>query len=97
MLDGAIGDHAIDVVVDVWECHETQVAAFRLCSIAGIGAGMGGIVWMGIEAVELRAALALLRVPRKDWPGIAADVQYMGAEVASTRNKQAHERSKQGG
>lgn len=70
---------------------------FRLCSIAGIGAGMGGIAWIGIEAKELRAALWIRRIPRDECTDLADDVHYMGNVVADERNKRAaHEAKRKG-
>ena len=72
----------------VWPCNATAVDVFRLCSI-GLIATFGGVLWLDIAAVELRAALALRRVPRAQWPDVADDVRYMGREVATERNRRA--------
>jgi hypothetical protein len=55
---------------------------------------MGGVLWMGIGPEAIRAAVALLRIPRRDWPDLAEDVGYMGRCVAAERNKQAAARAK---
>lgn len=70
---------------------------FRLCAIAGIGAGLGGIAWTGIDAAELRAALALRRVPRAHWSELADDVHFMDAPVAHERNRCAERESERRG
>lgn len=77
----------------MWECNAEAVDVFRLCAIGGIGT-FGGLYWTGIDAAEIRAACALLRIPRADWPDLAADVHYMGAEVAEDRNKRQERASK---
>lgn len=89
--------HEETVEVEVWECNAQPVDVFRSCQIGGIGAGMGGVVWIGIAADELRAALAIRRVPRVSWPTIADDVQYMGGEVARERNRLSAERASRRG
>ena len=76
-------------VVEVWECNQDAVRAFQLCPIGGIGGGMGGVLWIGIGPEAIRAAVALLRIPRRDWPELAEDVGYMGRCVAAERSKQA--------
>lgn len=75
--------------MEIWDCHWTAVEVFRLCRIDGIGAGMGGVLWTGISAAEIRAALAIQRVAQADRVDVAGDVQYMGSEVAAARNRQA--------
>ena len=90
MDDDGSCDHSRDLVVDVapWTVHLPALDAFRLCAIACIGT-FGGLFWTGIEATEIRAALLLARIPRGDWTDVAADVHYMGAEVAAERNRRA--------
>ncbi len=94
--DGSTGREGV-VEIDVWACNVEALAVFRACTIACVGAGMGGVVWLGITASETRAALAIRRVARRDWPDIAEDVRHMGAEVAHERNRQAEARAKRGG
>jgi len=72
----------------VWECNPPAVAAFRLCSI-GCVATFGGLFWTGIDAPAIRASLALVRIPRDEWPDVSIDVRYMGAVVADERNRRA--------
>lgn len=81
-------DGSIEVIeVEVLECNLDSLAAFRLCQVQGIGT-MAGIYWLGIEPSAIRSALLLLRLPRADWPDLAADVGYMGDVVAAHRNAQ---------
>ena len=65
------------------------VDVFRTCMASGIGAGLGGVMWLGIPATEVRAALSVMRIARVDWPDVAEDVQYMGRVVADERNRRA--------
>lgn len=80
-------------VVEVWECNQEAVRVFQLCPINGIGGGKGGVLWIGIGPEAIRAGAALLRIPRRDWPDLAEDVNYMGRRVAAERNKQAAARA----
>jgi hypothetical protein len=73
----------VEVFADCWD----SVEAFRLCPIVAVGAGMAGVIWMGINPSEIYAACRLLKVARSDWDDIARDVVYMGNEVADLRNK----------
>lgn len=73
------------IEVEVLECNLDAVAAFRLCQVHGLGT-MAGVFWTGIDPCSIRAALLLLRLPRTDWPELAADVAYMGDAVAAHRN-----------
>lgn len=75
------------IEVEVLECNVDAVAAFRLCQVEGIGT-MAGIFWTGIQPGAIRSALLLLRLPRSDWPDLAADVSYMGDVVSAHRNDQ---------
>ncbi len=72
----------------MWPCNLDAVAVFRACEIGAVGT-MAGLYWTGIAAVELRAALVLLRIARGDWTDLADDVRYMGSEVAAERNRRA--------
>lgn len=94
-FDGSDESTGREVVVeiDVWACNVDALAVFRSCSMACVGAGMGGVVWLGVTASETRAALAILRVARRDWPDIAEDVRYMGAEVAHERNQRSQRKA----
>lgn len=65
------------------------MAVFQLCTIQGIGAGMGGILWSGVTACEVRAAMALARVPLAEREQVARDAVFMGSEVAAERNRRA--------
>lgn len=86
--DDADDGRTIVRVVDVWECHQSAVAVFQLCPVAGIG-HMGGVHWAGIEPSEIASACFLLRQPRPQWPALAEDVAFMGACVARERNEKA--------
>lgn len=70
---------------------------FRSCTLAAIGAGMGGLVWLGVQAQEVRAACALLRIPRARWPDVSADVRFMADVVCGDRNRKAQEQAKRRG
>ena len=62
------------------------VAVFRRC-VMSVG-GMSGAP-MGLAAIEIRAALELLDVPREDWPQVSADVSVLGQIAAHGRNLRA--------
>lgn len=55
---------------------------------------MGGVFWLGISAAELRAALAVERIPHRDWPSVGEDVRYMGRVVADEHNRRAKREAK---
>lgn len=82
-------DDERDLVVDVWTCNLTAVRVFQLCTVRGIGAGMGGVWWQGIEIAEIRSACELLKIPHEDCDGVTWDVRYMGRCVANVRNQKA--------
>ena len=82
------------VEVLVWACHEQAVAVFRGCQLDCAAIGMGGLFWLGISAAELRAALAVERIPRCDWPDVGEDVRYMGRVVADEHNRRAKREAK---
>lgn len=90
MLGDDGGDTRRDGVIEclAWPCNATAIEVFRLCTIE-LAASFGGVLWLDITAVELRAALALRRVPRAAWPDVADDVRFMGREVANERNRRA--------
>jgi hypothetical protein len=73
----------VEVHADCWD----SVEVFRLCPIVAVGAGMAGVIWMGINPVEIYASCRLLRIARNGWDDVARDVVYMGNEVADLRNK----------
>jgi hypothetical protein len=82
------------VEIEVAADGEESVYVFLLCLPEGIGAGMGGILWLGIAPEQIRAACALQRVPRARWPQVAEDVSDMGRAVARAQNRRAAERAK---
>lgn len=59
----------IEVLSENWRA----LQVFRLCLASY--AGMGGVI--GIAAAEIHAAVQLLRVPQKAWPGVSHKVHYM--------------------
>lgn len=67
---------------------------FRACALHAVGAGIGGTVWLGVQAQEVRAACALQRIPRHRWTDVAGDVRLMADTVCGDRNKRAEELSK---
>lgn len=75
----------IVTVLEVWSNLIPTVEVFIACNVDAISTGMG-IHYVGISPVSIRAACALLRTPRHDWPDICADVQMMGRVVANSRN-----------
>lgn len=81
----------------MWTCHLPALAVFRTCAIDGLGAGMGGVLWTGISAAEVRAALAIHRVALADRADVAEDVQFMGSAVAHERNERAAREAKRKG
>ena len=80
---------------EVWADLMPAVDVFGRCLVEGL-MGMGGVVWLGISAVEVRAAMAAARIPPRQWPDVAEDVQAMGSVVAEERNKRAEARAKRG-
>lgn len=96
MDDGDDNGRALVVEIGIWECNVKAFAVFRLCTIAAIGT-FGGLFWTGIEAVEIRAACLLCRMPRADWPELADDVRFMGSDVAAERNQRMAQKSKRKG
>lgn len=89
MDDDGSHDPPRRIVIQLWPGHFDAVAVFQRCDIHVVGAGMGGLYWTGITAREVRAALALQRVPLARRADVAEDVQYMGAAVAEERNRRA--------
>lgn len=71
----------------VWPDLHDAVAVFDRCVMAAIG-GMG-VVWQGIAATEIRAALTLARIPRARWLDVSDDVSRMGRVAADAMNKRA--------
>lgn len=87
--DGQDSGRVQVVVIELWPENAEIFDVFALCTIDGIGAGMGGIAWTGIAAAEIRAACALHRVPLARRLDVAADVKFMGDAVAGERNRRA--------
>lgn len=71
----------------MWPENVTAVDVFRRCQIT-MHAGMG-VVYQGISAVEMRAAMIVSRVPRAEWPSVADDVAVMADAAAEYLNERA--------
>lgn len=84
-------DDERELLVDVWTCNLLAVRVFTLCTVTGIGTGMGGIWWTGIAPDEIQVVCALLSLPRAQRAAITWDVRYMGRCVAEARNQRAAE------
>lgn len=66
-----------DDEVEVLPVNLRSVDVYRRCQLTVIG-GMGA-VYLGVSALETRAALELSQVPPSEWAGIADDVQIMSS------------------
>jgi len=51
--------------------------------------GTGAAFWQGISMVEIRAALAVLRVPRSEWEDVLARVQCVVAAARPLLNSKS--------
>jgi len=51
--------------------------------------GPGAAFWQGISMVEIRAALAVLRVPRSEWEDVLARVQCVVAAARPLLNSKS--------
>jgi hypothetical protein len=78
----SLRDRDREAVVDVLEVNALTVHVFQHCQPTLVG--MSGEL-QGISALEIRAALELLDIPRPDWPDTAAGVTYMGRVGAAAR------------
>ncbi len=74
-------------VLHVWPDLLPATVVFVRCTQAVAG-GMG-MLWLGIPAAEVRAALVLTAVPRPDWRSVSTDVTAMGRIVAEWHNRRA--------
>jgi len=79
------------IVVLPWNAETVRV--FRQCQPT-ILAGFGASAWLGISAVELRAALALERVPMGRRDVVIAGVRVMERVTREVEKEAAEERSK---
>lgn len=66
-----------DDVVEVLPVNLRSVDVYRRCQLTVLG-GMA-TVYLGVSALETRAALELSQVPPSEWAAIADDVQVMSA------------------
>ena len=80
-------------VVEVWEIHMRALEVYQRC-MQSVAAGGMAVVWLGISAQEVRAALAVSGTPRAAWAEVADDVQAMGLASAEWRNRQAEQAAK---
>lgn len=67
--------------VEVLKCNMLPVSVFMRCSPAFVSSGMGAVC-IGVAMTEIRAALALLRIPPKQWIELTDDVLLMGRAFA---------------
>ena len=73
-------------IVEVWQCHMVALETYQRCQ-PSVLSGMG-LVYLGVSAQEVRAALAIGRVCRDQWPEVADDVMAMGRAAAEYRNRE---------
>lgn len=74
-----------DSRIEVLACNWLTVDVYQTCQL-GFASGAGGAICLGIAAIEIRAALQLQGVPRRQWGELATGVQLMGRVAASTIN-----------
>lgn len=96
-LSGEDDDDDDDDVIEIelWPDAFESFHVFQLCELSAVAGGMGGLVWLGVKAVEVRAALSLRRTPRRLWSSVSDDVSYMADTVCADRNRDAKERAEQ--
>ena len=86
--DAAItGERVVEVLSGNWDA----LLAYQHCAQQVVGGGYG-VVHLGIAAAEVRAAVALLRLPRTRWPDILDGAQHIGQLVAAALNRRAAHR-----
>jgi len=78
------GEKEIHVLEENWE----GLMVFQCCQMA-ITSGMNGIKWLGVSALEVRAALELRGIPRKRWPELHDVIRDFSSHVAGFRNATA--------
>lgn len=66
-------------------CNVDAVAVFRECKPTVV-VGLGSAAWLGFSALEIRAALAVHRIPPSRWLAVVAGVRVMEAATAEIRN-----------
>lgn len=84
-----------EVWIGVLPENASVVTVFRRCRLGVSLGGMGGVLWHGISAREVRSACVLSRVPARDWPRLTDGVQLMGRIAARIANEGEQEASKQ--
>lgn len=80
-------------VVEVWHIHIRPLEVYQRCT-QSVAAGGMAVLWLGISAQEVRAALAVSGVPRAAWAEVADDVQAMGRASAEYSNRRAEQAAK---
>jgi hypothetical protein len=71
--------------VGVLPCNWLAVRLYRSCQWTLV-LGQGAVLWQGVPASELRAALLLHRVPRPEWEDTCARVELMVAAARPLLN-----------
>jgi hypothetical protein len=71
--------------LEVLECNWRALQTYQRCRW-NVVAGMAGVHYDGIAAHELRAALALCRVPAGDWDDVLWRVDYLVREAQTILN-----------
>lgn len=75
--------------MEVLPCNWDALRVYQYCNQQVVGGGFG-VVHLGIAAVEVRAAVVLLRLPCTRWPDILDGVQHIGQLVAAALNRRVH-------
>ncbi len=81
-------------VIEVWRCNARVVKVYRTCQLSHVG--MSGAC-IGLSAVEIRTALELHGIPRKDWRDMTADLTVMGVAAANYLAEQARKAADKSG
>jgi|GEM_PF-747233 len=52
-------------------------------------AGLGGIVYHGINYTQLHSVFAMMNIPRKEWPALFSDIRIMEQAALPLLNQKA--------
>lgn len=80
-------------VIEVWRCNARVVRVYRTCQLSHVG--MSGAC-IGLSAVEIRTALELHGIPRKQWREMSADLAVMGHAAAAYLAEEAKKAAAKG-